>query len=150
MAKQGEQMILIEASADTKANYFEAASTLDSTDIMRYLYLVSEQQVKIKELSQPRIAFELMFLKMAHMEPLDRLKNLIEGVKNLPSGAVNVHTSPSAKHPDNDDASQVDSEVGTTQKQDNVKSPQRSLQHLRNKMQNLQRNQRPNLRLKVQ
>ena len=115
VAKQGEQMILIEASADTKANYFEAASTLDSTDIMRYLYLVSEQQVKIKELSQPRIAFELMFLKMAHMEPLDGLKNLIEGVKNLPSGTVNVHTSPSAKHPDNDDASQVDSEVGTTQ-----------------------------------
>ena len=38
---------------------------------MRYLYLISEQQVKIRELSQPRIAFELMFLKMAHIEPLD-------------------------------------------------------------------------------
>ena len=62
VAKQGEQMILIEASADTKAKYFEAASTLNSTDIMRYLYLISEQQVKIRELSQPRIAFELMFL----------------------------------------------------------------------------------------
>lgn len=127
VAKQGEQMILIEASADTKANYFEAASTLDSTDIMRYLYLVSEQQVKIKELSQPRIAFELMFLKMAHMEPLDGLKNLIEGVKNLPSGAVNVHTSPSAKHPDNDDASQVDSEVGTTQETRQRQEPSEEL-----------------------
>lgn len=115
VAKQGEQMILIEASADTKANYFEAASTLDSTDIMRYLYLVSEQQVKIKELSQPRIAFELMFLKMAHMEPLDGLKNLIEGVKNLPSGAKNVHTTHSSNQSDNDDASQVDSVVGTNQ-----------------------------------
>ena len=115
VAKQGEQMILIEASADTKANYFEAASTLDSTDIMRYLYLVSEQQVKIKELSQPRIAFELMFLKMAHMEPLDGLKNLIEGVKNLPSGAKNVHTTHSTIQSDNDDASQVDSVVGINQ-----------------------------------
>lgn len=93
VAKQGEQMILIEASADTKTKYFHAASTLDPTDIMRYLYLVSEQQVKIKELSQPRISFELLFLKMAHMEPLDGLKKLIEGVKNLPNGLGKVDDS---------------------------------------------------------
>ena len=93
VAKQGEQMILIEASADTKTKYFHAASTLDPTDIMRYLYLVSEQQVKIKELSQPHISFELLFLKMAHMEPLDGLKKLIEGVKNLPNGLGKVDDS---------------------------------------------------------
>lgn len=115
VAKQGEQMILIEASADTKANYFEAASTLNSTDIMRYLFLVSEQQVKIRELSQPRIAFELMFLKMAHMEPLDGLKKLIEGVKNLPSDIESVHTSHSSKNTDNDDAPLFETRVGATQ-----------------------------------
>ena len=93
VGKQGEQMILIEASADTKTKYFHAASTLDPTDIMRYLYLVSEQQVKIKELSQPHISFELLFLKMAHMEPLDGLKKLIEGVKNLPNGLGKVDDS---------------------------------------------------------
>ncbi len=114
VAKQGEQMILIEASADTKANYFEAATTLNATDIMRYLYLISEQQVKIRELSQPRIAFELMFLKMAHIEPLDEKKKLIEGVKNLPSGVERVHTSHSLKNTDND-ASQFETRVGTTQ-----------------------------------
>ena len=114
VAKQGEQMILIEASADTKANYFEAATTLNATDIMRYLYLISEQQVKIKELSQPRIAFELMFLKMAHIEPLDEKKKLIEGVKNLPSGVERVHTSHSLKNTDND-ASRFETRVGTTQ-----------------------------------
>ena len=97
VAKQGEQMILIEASADTKTKYFHAASTLDPTDIMRYLYLVSEQQVKIKELSQPRISFELLFLKMAHMEPLDGLKKLIEGVKNLPTGLGKVDASHATK-----------------------------------------------------
>ena len=114
VAKQGEEMILIEASADTKANYFEVASTLNSTDIMRYLYLISEQQVKIRELSQPRIAFELMFLKMAHIEPLDIKKKLIEGVKNLPSGVERVHTSHSLKNTDNH-ASQFETRVGTTQ-----------------------------------
>tara|TARA_Y200000002_G_scaffold54968_1_gene40317 strand:- start:6333 stop:8318 length:1986 start_codon:yes stop_codon:yes gene_type:complete len=97
VAKQGEQMILIEASANTKTKYFHAASTLDPTDIMRYLYLVSEQQVKIKELNQPRIAFELLFLKMAHMEPLDGLKKLIEGVKNLPTGLGKVDASHASK-----------------------------------------------------
>ena len=115
VAKQGEQMILIEASADTKANYFEAAATLNSTDIMRYLYLISEQQVKIRELSQPRIAFELMFLKMAHMEPLDGLKKHIEGVKDLPSDVEKVHTSHSPKNTDSDDASLFETRVGTTQ-----------------------------------
>ena len=114
VAKQGEQMILIEASADTKANYFEAAKTLNATDIMRYLYLISEQQVKIRELSQPRIAFELMFLKMAHIEPLDEKKKLIEGVKNLPSGVERVHTPHSLKNTDND-ASRFETRVGTTQ-----------------------------------
>jgi DNA polymerase-3 subunit gamma/tau len=102
VAKQGEQMILIEASAETKTKYFHAASPLHPTDIMRYLYLVSEQQVKIKELSQPRIAFELLFLKMAHMEPLDGLKKLIEGVKNLPTGLGKADTTHDTKRTEKD------------------------------------------------
>ena len=108
VAKQGEQMILIEASADTKTKYFHAASTLDPTDIMRYLYLVSEQQVKIKELSQPRIAFELLFLKMAHMEPLDGLKKLIEGVKNLPTGLGKADATHDTKRTEKDEDLRVE------------------------------------------
>ena len=108
VAKQGEQMILIEASADTKTKYFHAASTLDPTDIMRYLYLVSEQQVKIKELSQPRIAFELLFLKMAHMEPLDGLKKLIEGVKNLPTGLGKADATHDTKRTEKDENLRVE------------------------------------------
>ncbi|MBK97532.1 MAG: hypothetical protein CL672_01925 [Balneola sp.] len=98
IAKQGEQMALIEASMDTKAKYFDAASTLDQTDIMRYLYLVSEQQVKIKELSQPRIAFELMFLKMVHLETLDGLKKLIKKVASLPINVGEVETNQTDKN----------------------------------------------------
>jgi len=108
VAKQGEQMILIEASADTKTKYFQAASTLHPTDIMRYLYLVSEQQVKIKELSQPRIAFELLFLKMAHMEPLDGLKKLIEGVKNLPTGLGKGNAPHTTKRSEKEDDLRVE------------------------------------------
>jgi len=108
VAKQGEQMILIEASADTKTKYFQAASTLHPTDIMRYLYLVSEQQVKIKELSQPRIAFELLFLKMAHMEPLDGLKKLIEGVKNLPTGLGKANAPHTTKRSEKEDDVKVE------------------------------------------
>ena len=108
VAKQGEQMILIEASAETKTKYFHAASPLHSTDIMRYLYLVSEQQVKIKELSQPRIAFELLFLKMAHMEPLDGLKKLIEGVKNLPTGLGKADATHDTKRTEKDENLRVE------------------------------------------
>jgi DNA polymerase-3 subunit gamma/tau len=108
VAKQGEQMILIEASAETKTKYFHAASPLHPTDIMRYLYLVSEQQVKIKELSQPRIAFELLFLKMAHMEPLDGLKKLIEGVKNLPTGLGKADATHDTKRTEKDENLRVE------------------------------------------
>ena len=108
VAKQGEQMILIEASAETKTKYFHAASPLHPTDIMRYLYLVSEQQVKIKELSQPRIAFELLFLKMAHMEPLDGLKKLIEGVKNLSTGLGKADATHDTKRTEKDENLRVE------------------------------------------
>ena len=130
VAKQGEQMILIEASADTKTKYFHAASTLDPTDIMRYLYLVSEQQVKIKELSQPRIAFELLFLKMAHMEPLDWLKKLIEGVKNLPNGLGKVDTSPAVEGTvkENDLRVEIKEEVESESKQEADLKPEPELE----------------------
>ena len=81
VAKQSRKMDLIEASAETKSRYQKEAQSLDATDIMRYLYLVSEHQIKIKEVSQPRISFELMFLKMVHLEPLDGLKKLIAKVQ---------------------------------------------------------------------
>ena len=130
VAKQGEQMILIEASADTKAKYFHAASSLDPTDIMRYLYLVSEQQIKIKELSQPRIAFELLFLKMAHMEPLDGLKKLIEGVKNLPNGLGKVDTSPAVEGTvkENDLRVEIKEEVESESKQEADLKPEPELE----------------------
>ena len=81
VAKQSRKMDLIEASAETNSRYQKEAQSLDATDIMRYLYLVSEHQIKIKEVSQPRISFELMFLKMVHLEPLDGLKKLIAKVQ---------------------------------------------------------------------
>jgi DNA polymerase-3 subunit gamma/tau len=86
VAKQSNKMALIEASAETKNRYLKEAQALDATDIMRYLYLVSEHQIKIKEVSQPRISFELMFLKMVHLEPLDGLKKLIAKVQE--GGAI--------------------------------------------------------------
>jgi len=86
VAKQSNKMALIEASAETKNRYLKEAQVLDATDIMRYLYLVSEHQIKIKEVSQPRISFELMFLKMVHLEPLDGLKKLIAKVQE--GGAI--------------------------------------------------------------
>lgn len=86
VAKQSNKMALIEASSETKNRYLKEAQALDATDIMRYLYLVSEHQIKIKEVSQPRISFELMFLKMVHLEPLDGLKKLMAKVQE--GGAI--------------------------------------------------------------
>ena len=140
VAKQGEQMILIEASADTKANYFEAASTLNSTDIMRYLYLISEQQVKIRELSQPRIAFELMFLKMAHIEPLDEKKNLLRALKIYPV-VLKEFTLPTHSRIPIMMLHGLKRELGLPRRRNKIKSLQKSLQRKHKRKQHHQQQQ---------
>ncbi len=95
VAKQGTGLHLIEATEDTRQRYFETSATFSEDDLMRMLHLVSEAQMKIKEVQQPRVYFEILILKLIHMSRSRELAELLDGLnvlkknfKNQPSEQI--------------------------------------------------------------
>ncbi len=83
VAKQTDKMYLVEATPDTKARYRESAAAFSEEDLMRMLHLVSEAQVKIKEVQQPRVHFEILMLKLIHMSRSNEIGRLIHELEQL-------------------------------------------------------------------
>jgi DNA polymerase III subunit gamma/tau len=83
VAKQTDKMYLVEATPDTKARYRESAAAFSEEDLMRMLHLVSEAQVKIKEVQQPRVHFEILMLKLIHMSRSNEIGRLIGELEQL-------------------------------------------------------------------
>jgi DNA polymerase III subunit gamma/tau len=83
VAKQGTGQHLIEATEDTRQRYFETAAAFSEEDLMRMMHLVSEAQIKLKEVQQPRIHFEILILKLIHMSRVKELTELVKGLSHL-------------------------------------------------------------------
>ncbi|MDX1590723.1 MAG: DNA polymerase III subunit gamma/tau [Balneolaceae bacterium] len=83
IARQGNQMHLIEATTDTKQRYRESSGAYSEEDLMRMLHMVSEAQVRIKDVQQPRVHFEILMLKMIHMGRTPELQKILQGIDQL-------------------------------------------------------------------
>lgn len=83
VAKQGSRMHMVEATEDTKTRYIETAKAFSEDDLMRMLHLVSEAQLKTKDVQQPRIHFEILVLKLIHMSRSKELNTLLDGLNQL-------------------------------------------------------------------
>lgn len=83
VAKQGERLHLVEATEETKQQYRTAAEEFTEEDLMRMLHMVSEAQIKIKEVQQPKVHFEILMLKLVHMNRTQELNNLIGELSGL-------------------------------------------------------------------
>ena len=83
IAHYSEQLYLVEASDDTKNRYAKQAKLFSREDIMRMLHFVSETQIKIKDAQQPRIQFEIMLIKLAHMGRSEEMNALITQLEDL-------------------------------------------------------------------
>jgi DNA polymerase III subunit gamma/tau len=83
VAKQTKKMYLVEATPDTKQRYLKSAANFSEEDLMRMLHLVSEAQVKIKEVQQPRVHFEILMLKLIHMSRSHEIGRLISELEQL-------------------------------------------------------------------
>lgn len=83
VARQDENMHLVEATPETKKRYKETASGFSDEDLMRMLHLVSEAQIRIKDVQQPRVHFEILMLKLIHMSRSKELGKLLEGLEQL-------------------------------------------------------------------
>ena len=83
VAAASERMYLVEATQQTKQRYKEVASSFTGNDLMRMLHLVSEAQIRIREVQQPRVHFEIMTLKLVHMSRSAALEELLETAGDL-------------------------------------------------------------------
>ncbi len=83
VAKNSEQLYLVEASENTKKRYRSKAEVFSRNDLMRMLHIASEAQHNVKEAQQPRIQFEVAILKLIHMQRSRTLQNLISGLEEL-------------------------------------------------------------------
>ena len=83
VAVNSSRMHLVDATADTKNRYKEAAKAFKEEDLMRMLHLVSDAQLKIRDVQQPRVHFEILLLKLIHMNRSRELNSLLEDLNQL-------------------------------------------------------------------
>ncbi len=83
VALNSQRMHLVDATEETKKRYRESARAFEPEDLMRMLHMVSEAQLKIRDVQQPRIHFEILLLKLIHMNRSRELNSLIEDLNQL-------------------------------------------------------------------
>jgi len=98
VAKQSQRMHMVEATEETKQRYLKVAALFSESDLMRILHLVSESQIKIKDVQQPRVHFEILTLKLIHMGRSREIGELLNGLEEVkknskkPPAGVNNHS----------------------------------------------------------
>jgi len=98
VAHQSDKMYLVEATEETKEKYRESAKQFSDEELIRMLHLVSEAQVKIKDVQQPRIHFEILMLKLIHMGRTKEINQLISGLEQLKkNGSNQIESEPSVQ-----------------------------------------------------
>ncbi len=83
VAVKSKRLYLVDATADTKEKYKKAAQHFSEEDLMRMLHLVSEAQIKIRDVQQPRVHFEILLLKLVHMSRTKALDELMGELDRL-------------------------------------------------------------------
>lgn len=83
VACQSDRLYLVEATDETKKRYQAQATGFDEEDLMRMLHLVSEAQQSLKDTRQPRVQFEILLLKLIHMNRVRDLGTLLNEVREL-------------------------------------------------------------------
>lgn len=94
VSKQGDRLHMVEATEETKQRYLRESKSFSEDDLMRMLHLVSEAQLKTKDVQQPRIHFEILLLKLVHMSRTKELNSLLESLNDLKKNGLNQKSSP--------------------------------------------------------
>ncbi|MCC5940724.1 MAG: DNA polymerase III subunit gamma/tau [Balneolaceae bacterium] len=83
VALQADNMHLVEATDETRQRYKDIAGHFSEDDLMRMLHLVSEAQLNMREVQQPRVYFEILMLKLVHMSRVKQLGELLSVMDDL-------------------------------------------------------------------
>lgn len=99
VALNSERMHLVDATQERKNRYKETSRAFEEEDLMRMLHMVSEAQIKIRDVQQPRVHFEILLLKLIHMNRTKELSSLIEGLNRLKkNGGIQVTNGSVSKY----------------------------------------------------
>lgn len=83
VAQESQRLSLIEGTEEMRKRYLEHSSDFGDQDLMRMLHLVSETQHRLRDARQPRVQFELLFLKLVHMSRARDLNTLMSELREL-------------------------------------------------------------------
>ena len=89
VAKNSERMYLVDATAETRDRYRKVSEAFTEEDLMRMMHMVSEAQIKIKDVQQPRVHFEILLLKLIHMNRSRELNELLTELKEVKKKSLN-------------------------------------------------------------
>lgn len=78
-----ERMHLVDATKDTKERYKSVARDFSEEDLMRMMHLVSEAQIKLRDVQQPKVHFEILLLKLIHLSRSRELDQLLSELKEV-------------------------------------------------------------------
>ena len=83
VAVQSSRLSLIDATPDTRELYKKMASSFSEEDLLRMMHLVGEAQIRIRDVQQPRVHFEMLILKLMHMHRSSELGALLQELKSV-------------------------------------------------------------------
>lgn len=114
VAAGSQRMYLVEATEETKQRYQKAAEAFSENDLLRMLHLVSEAQIRIRDVQQPRVHFEILTLKLVHMSRSVALQELLEAAEAVKKKSGNpVSGAPIRTDDPDDEPSERESEVSS-------------------------------------
>jgi DNA polymerase III subunit gamma/tau len=94
VARKSERLSLIEATKETRERYLKHSSVFGEEDLLRMLHLVNETQLQLRDARQPRVQFEILILKLVHMNRARDLNTLIGELQSLKKKAPDNLSDP--------------------------------------------------------
>ncbi|MEX1012043.1 MAG: DNA polymerase III subunit gamma/tau [Balneolaceae bacterium] len=109
---------LIEATKETRELCREQASHFSTEDLMRMLHLVNETQYRIRDARQPRVLFELLLIRLVHMNRGAELGDLISRLDELKKkgGSSDLNGSVAEASEDSDEPEKAGKASGAGEK----------------------------------
>lgn len=97
VAREVNQLHLIEATDDTRERYKQQSAQFSADDLMRMLHIVLAAQTQVREAQQPRVQIEIALLKLVTMERSEGIQALLKEVAALKQMLANGGGLPAAE-----------------------------------------------------
>jgi len=83
VAVQTDRLSLIDATPETRTRYKAMAGSFSEEDLLRMMHITGEAQIRIRDVQQPRVHFEMMVLKLMHMHRSAELSELLRALDDI-------------------------------------------------------------------